>query len=326
MQSLPNLLIEREYRNNRECFVQHALACLIVGGRPPGSNKAAAPSPRGRKFLNRLDNAAFGRSDWTSEVRFVCEFKLPKALDAAENRWPDFGVYDGRRLMLIELKTEYGSVRRGQLQEQVNLARHHHPERRVDLLYIAPDEAVDERVTCTDGKFATLRWAQVASDVLNVWGAESPTLAEHGYAHLFAEYLQQLEPFQTQRIPSPIRGRRTRAAPTDTATIPKTDRADDTHRVVLAAMRCESSKRQQVADVLWPSEAVAESFLVQARTLIQEHNRLAPSPILHASPWVWTPRQRGSALTDSGRATGVELRFSYYKDGNGIDLLTDKTA
>jgi len=33
----------------------------------------------------------------------------------------------------------------------------------------------------------------------------------------------------------------------------------------------------------------------------------------HVRPWVWTPTSGGSALTEIGNRTEVEVRLSYYR-------------
>ena len=49
---------------------------------------------------------------------------------------PDWAVLTANRLWMIELKTEPGSHRRGQLHGYFELGRHYNPDKSLDLTYL----------------------------------------------------------------------------------------------------------------------------------------------------------------------------------------------
>ena len=76
---------------------------------------------------------------------------------------PDYGVLWPDRLWMVELKTEHASHRAGgQLAAYFELARHHFPTLRLDLLYLTPPMPSVELPAPPGSCFADLRWGDVA--------------------------------------------------------------------------------------------------------------------------------------------------------------------
>lgn len=137
--TFPNFLWLREerWKQGREGFAQYALACLFLGQPPAGWNKAGRLSERGRRLLDLLDETYFQPSE--KEPEFFWEFKLVKLPEDKENGWPDLAFTWQDRLLILELKTEAGSHRDGQIDWYMRIAAHNHSDKRIDLVYLTVD-------------------------------------------------------------------------------------------------------------------------------------------------------------------------------------------
>lgn len=123
-------------RLGHEEYVQRLLTMLILDAPYPRWNSAHPPSPRGAQFLESLEELSYGDAGPWTEPDFVDELDLPGRHDGERGSAPDWAVRDGRRLWMIELKTEAGSHRPAQLPAYYELGRHHHPAHRIDLTYL----------------------------------------------------------------------------------------------------------------------------------------------------------------------------------------------
>jgi hypothetical protein len=170
---------QRLAKAGREYYAQFMLACLVLGDRPPGWNLAARPSDRGMGLLERIDPFV-DRSGERPD--FYWEFRLAARHDGEDNGWPDLAAVWPDRVLLFELKTEPGSVREGQVDRYLDLALHHFPASRVDLLYITRDRVP----TAPPGlparaRHTTTTWDLVADHIEATWAdAHDPDGAEHG--------------------------------------------------------------------------------------------------------------------------------------------------
>ncbi len=79
-----------------------------------------------------LDVLAF-KSPTTPTV-LVDEFELLSRHAGEAAWWPDYAAVGDDRLLMVELKGERGSHTPGQCERYLDLARHHHLQRSVDLL------------------------------------------------------------------------------------------------------------------------------------------------------------------------------------------------
>ena len=78
-----------------------------------------------------------------------------------------------------------------------------------------------------------------------------------------------------------------------------------------AAHSCESSSDQIAAELAISTVTEAHVLKRRIEAMLVAYNVGAKTPILHAKPWVWTPKSSGQPMTASGREFGVEIRFSY---------------
>lgn len=265
-------------RYGREEYVQEMLACLIVGGEPPKWNQSVRATARGERLLRHIASRA--DLEMAQDAYFVNEFELLRRADGYPSGWPDFGFYTDTELLLIELKTEPGSHRLGQLAYYDELAKHHHPAKRRRLVYLTPplrSSAIHDAVETTH-----LLLDEVRPLITEIWtGAPDD---ERRLSDYIVDFLHRLnEPWAT---PAPTRPM---PAPNDLRAL-----ADETAR----------DGRQRAADVDWASPTDAE----RARIDLRDELNAAGMPV---QAWIWNQATSGGkALTDAGARVGIELRFS----------------
>ena len=85
---------------------------------------------------------------------------------------------------MIELKTEPGSHRRGQLHGYFELGRHYNPDKSLDLTYLTgpltkPPPGLGEAM-----RYAHVEWSQALPLVQGVWGDRYERPARRGGAHV----------------------------------------------------------------------------------------------------------------------------------------------
>src|SRR5262245_26546753 len=120
----------------REEYVQRLLTQLILDADYPRWNAESTPSADGRRFLAMLEELSFGSAGSWDDPVFIDELDLPKRSDDEKGSAPDQALRDGKRLWLIELKTEAGSHRADQLPAYFELGGHHYPSHQLDLTYL----------------------------------------------------------------------------------------------------------------------------------------------------------------------------------------------
>ena len=129
--------LRRRLKLGREEFCQRLITTLIVGGSYPRWNSRSRPTPQGERFLALLFDLA-GHDGWQPDPTFVDELELRPRHDDERGGAPDWAVLWADRTWLIELKTEAGSHRPGQLPLYADLGRHHFPGTEVLIGYVTP--------------------------------------------------------------------------------------------------------------------------------------------------------------------------------------------
>jgi hypothetical protein len=309
---------QRLAKAGREYYAQFMLACLVLGDRPPGWNVAAQPSDQGMRLLERIDPfpvGAMGRPD------FYWEFRLAARHDGEDNGWPDLAAVWPERVLLFELKTEPGSVREGQVDRYLDLALHHFPSARVDLLYITRDRvpSVPPGLPAR-ARYATTTWDLIADHIEATWA--DPPGPDGGAAQVFVQHLRTIITAGTRPDTStgaPARGGRPAGADAGppvglgSSAVPGKQAAPDLDEALEVAAQVEADGRQRAYPYRWPSRDAAEGFRQQLTARLSEEARAGRPRIAHARPWVWVSSSTGRALGQAGEETGIELRFSYYK-------------
>jgi hypothetical protein len=316
---IPDPAVEQERLANagREYFAQFMLASLAIGERPPGWNKPASVSPTGWELLRRLDPWELA----TSPPEFYWEFRLPPRHGQERSGWPDLAAVWPDRLLLIELKTEPGSVREGQVDWYFQLALTGWPGLRVDLLYVTRDRVPDAPRGLPDrAHYATTTWDSVRDRISQAYGRHRSGLAGYPDGKSVGWFLEWLraELGQSKPVSSPA----TSGPSPSTSTVgltkagqPALDvqpRADLAATLAVAGL-VEADRKQRALDLEVASRGDAEPL---RDTIVDELGRRAAADepcAVHVRPWVWTSASGGRALTPGGERHGVEVRLSYYR-------------
>ncbi|MFC4529344.1 hypothetical protein [Sphaerisporangium dianthi] len=300
---IPDPDIERSKlaRAGREWFAQLMLASLLIGDRPARMNTPYAICPQGRVLLDLLDpNHRAGGSQPT----VYWEFKLDALRPGQQNRWPDLALRWPDRVLLVELKTETGSVRERQVDEYLQLGLHHYPDAFVDLLYITRDRVPSSPSGLPErAQYATTTWAQVADAIRSSWIDADADGRLH--ASRFATWLKaDLLAGKPWRTETPV---------VTSMPVTATGQVDEMAQAMDLATQVQTDQRQRAVPGVFATKNEADDF----RDVLQKElvRRAASGDVRvdHVRAWVWTRSSLGTALTDGGKASGVEVRLSYYR-------------
>jgi len=162
--NLPDPDAERARLQGLESWAHYMLSSILAGGRPPGWNKPHTPSAFGEDLVRLIDEQAFGTSR-PDRPELYWEFKLNKRPEDAQNGWPDNAFVWSDRLLMIEIKTEPGSVRDGQVSWYLQLGDVNHPGRQVDLLFLTRDPVAAPQDIPAGARYANLTWADLVETV-----------------------------------------------------------------------------------------------------------------------------------------------------------------
>ena len=152
----------------REEYCQRMLTSLIIGGPYPKWNSKNIPSESGFKFLKSLHHLSFG-SDIEKPIEFIDEFDLPGKSINESGGAPDYAVFWDNHLWIIELKTESSSHRNDQLPMYLELANHHYPKLKLEMLYITPSMVRIESAGLDDHSFSHLFWSEASPLINKIW-------------------------------------------------------------------------------------------------------------------------------------------------------------
>jgi hypothetical protein len=303
----------------REEILQRLVTMLILGLYPRWDSRTP-PTHDGLRFLDMLDELAYGESGGLDGAVFIDEFKLPARPVDNESAWPDYAVLTDDRLWIIELKTERGSHRPTQLPWYVELARHHYPDHRLDLTYLTGSFTYPPVEMPAGSRYAHLAWADVLPLVSAVWGPADPAGAavEQRVVADIDSIVRSIgvswESWKAARLadaPS-IEGRAATAAPA-VAALREEEPAGADDPVVTAvglAKLTGDDRRQRALDFaagsLWDLAALRDLVNADIRA-----TAAAGSGLGLVKAWVWRSESSGgSPLTGAGADTGYELRLS----------------
>jgi hypothetical protein len=250
------------------------------------------PTERGWRFLDDLfRSCGWPAEDQKSHAQFFSEFELPRRHEDEVSGWPDFAVRSPTRLAIIELKTEAGSHRRGQLAHYADLSAHHYPDHSRQLGYITPplrSSAQHDPVPV-----AHLTWEKVAPVVRATW-MDSNDDTEAYAASVLVDLLDRL-------------GERWTALPASTTApqpTPSEAVAQASEQLLAVAHLVADDGRQRAANVDWPDADVMDDTRLHLRDDLRGRG-------IPVQPWIWRAATSGGrALTESGQRYGYELRLS----------------
>ncbi|WP_248965291.1 hypothetical protein [Sphaerisporangium perillae] len=301
--AIPDPAVERVKlaRAGREWFADVMLTSLLLGHRPRRFNTPYKLSPRGRHLLSLLDPAA---DDIDGDPGVYWEFKLNALQPGQENRWPDLAFHWPDRLLIVELKTEAGSVRERQVDEYIQLGLHHYPDIRVDFLYITRDRVprppsdLPERTN-----YSTTTWEHVAQAIHTAWGSLDGDGGLH--ASQFVEWIQvELMAGKPWKTDVPMTPPPSVEAPSD---------ADALSEAMRIAELVQADRKQRALPYEFTSKSEAEDFRSALREELVHRAANGDDAVTNVRPWVWTTASSGEALSEGGHASGVEVRLSYYR-------------
>lgn len=89
--------------------------------------------------------------------------------------------------------------------------------------------------------------------------------------------------------------------------------ADPLAEAIRIAELVQSDQRQRAVPYGFTSKREADDFRSVLRDELVRRADGGDLRADHVRPWVWTTDSSGSALTEEGRASGVEVRLSYYQ-------------
>ena len=274
----------------REEYVQRLLTMLILEAPYPRWNSRSHPSDRGLAFLQALEHLSFDEVGSWSEPHFVDELDLPRRHDDEPGSAPDWALLDGERLWMIELKTEAGSHRRGQLPGYYELGRHHFPAHRIDLTYLTGPLAKEPPGVPGGSRFAHVTWDDVFPLVAETWSESF-----HDHVVMIGAVLADLgTPWQQWRA------ERLAAAPTEPE--------DPVAAGMTLARETAQDGQQRAVDVPVDDLEALQRARVELRDALQREGGLEC-----VKPWVWQTTSGGRPLTSYGAEVGYELRLSWYR-------------
>jgi hypothetical protein len=316
--AIPNLLIEFEnFRHSREGFAQIILALQLVGNRPIKWNTPYPLGEFGRNLLQAIYTREFQMDLPLAEAQVYWEFKLSKQTDEG-TCWPDLAVRTEQRIILFELKTEAGSIREGQVDEQLALGRHHFPALEVDMIYITTDPIDGAPLVDPRSRYLNLTWSAIADIERSV---SVGVAEEQAILAMICDYLDGLQGIssrQKQRKKSKSQATLATNTQSEVVMLAASALVDkegqiDYDAVLQAFRRTESTRNQQALDLPCKSPNDARRLIDEIERRIKVSNQDASlTPILHTRAWVWTPESRGVAMTESGGINDVEVRVSRY--------------
>ena len=268
----PHVLLRR-LRLGREEYCQRLLTMLILDGSYPRWNTRSVPGPDGLAWLRALDSLSFGSSELTEDAVFVDELDLPARSVDEPGCAPDYAVFAGDRLWIIELKTERGSHRRGQIPAYFELGGHHYPNLRIDLTYLTPVMPVVSDVSPTGSRFAHLTWGQAIPLVREVW--RDATGEQQAVRDALIEALGSMgTPWGTWR---------------------QTTLEDVTNLALHQARATAADGRQRALE--YPAQSLEE--MQELRVAVRDALTKAGQPGDDAvTPWLWNAQTSGRASPD----------------------------
>ncbi len=298
--SFVNVIDERERIQGSEGYAQYILASLIMGCPPPGYNKGRTPSESGQQLIERIWNRCFGGDLNETVENFFWEFCLNSIKPDDPDRWPDLAAITPSRVILFELKTLSGSIREGQVDEQIQLGKYNHPESLVDMIYITADPVEGSPDLPSGCSYSNVTWSGVAEDIAAIWNQQRGP--ESDVARQYLDYLNRRYGVKT------IADRDSDSVEVDYVNEMLGNGLCD---ALIRMLEVESSSQTVAIEFPGRSPKDARRFVDEIELMVGRYNEVAPSPIRNAKPWVWQPSSTGEPQTKQGREMGVELRVAY---------------
>lgn len=288
--------------SSREESVQQLLAQLLLG-RTPADFMRYPLTTAGHRVITAIWRRAF--HDVPSEIDwFVSEYELPVPPEWRDEirltyRAPDFACGVGNRILIIELKTEWGSYAKAQITDFLRLARRLHPDAHIDLLLL--EERIRGASQDLDGRqrYAEMTWSQLASILrtevpeqdlaIGLYRFLDTSLAGGSAAQSGATCASQ--PQSLSQATAPLRALIATAV-------------DQALRMA-PALEAAPTDTRLARGIDVPFESVADLRVAE----VSVREALEATGHAGISTWLWRTTSSGPPATPAGRDSGFELRL-----------------
>lgn len=273
------------FKFGREEYCQRMLTSLILAGPYPKWNSRNTASERGKAFLGQLYANSYG-IELCDEFEFVDEFNLPAVDTDAKDGAPDYAVITPDRLWIIELKTEAKSHRKDQMPYYEYLARHHYPDKSLDMLYLTSEMKRQDPASYLQSRYTHLYWSEIVDLIDEIWSA-----SEH-------QEERDLSTALTRELTNLKR-------PTKTFS----EEAAVIREAIKLAVEVQQDGKQRAVEV---TVGGLQELIDTRKRLSDALDRDFATP--NVKPWIWYQTSSGGKpLTKLGWSVGCELRLSRYK-------------
>lgn len=288
--------------SSREESVQQLLAQLLLG-RTPADFIRYPLTAAGQRVVTAIWRTAF--HDAPDEVDwFVSEYELPVPPEWRDEirltyRAPDFACGTGNRILIIELKTEWGSYTKAQITDFIRLARRLHPDADIDLLLL--EERIRGASRDLDGRqrYAEMTWSELASIIRAAIPEQDLAV---GLCRFLDASLAGGSAAQTgARSFNQLPGGSEATAPLHALIATAVDQA----LRMAPALEAAPTDTKVARGIDVPFESVAD--LRVAELAVRE--ALGAAGHAGISTWLWRTSSSGTPATPAGRASGFELRL-----------------
>jgi hypothetical protein len=261
------------------------------------------PTPEGMRVVKAIWEAALGDCPTGNIDWLVSEYALPVPEEWREEigliyRAPDFVCGAANRILIIELKTEWGSYSTAQITDFLRQARRLHPDADIDLILLEERHRGVHRELDSGQGYAEMTWAQLAA----LLRAELPG---HDLATRLCDFLDLSLPGTTTAVPA-VASVEESASQGDLVTT-----AIDQALHIAPALEADpgNANLTRGIDVPFASERDAR----EAETAIRK--ALVNAGHSGVSTWLWRRASGGTPATPAGRDTSMELRIQPRSQG-----------
>ncbi len=296
--NLPDPDSERRRLQGLESWAHFMLSSVLAGGRPPGWNRRHGPSEFGREVIRVIDEMTFG-DNRADPPDLYWEFRLDKRPQDDQNGWPDIAMAWPDRIMLVELKTDPGSIRDGQLDWYLQLGAVNHPNSQIDMLFITRDPVPEPPPDMPTGaRYANLTWRGLAGELTTI-----SEICDDGDRQVISRYIEMLDELG---VLDAGESRATPPTPTVATTATPDGWLDQAVAIAGSTARDGVQRALDVRFASWDEVKLAADRV---------RDSLDGTPAAdHVQAWRWRTASSGEPLTTSGAEVGWELRFSRLND------------
>lgn len=174
--------------SSREESIAAALDRLMTGLPTVGYNHRFKPAGPAAIGFNELRRRAFGDVETGDPIEVISEgtWPLPSHLITGKRKGcsPDWVIVWANTILIVEFKTEKGSMGRRQVEEQLAVMRYHHPATPLLHLYVTPMPASFQPHLEEGMSYRNTNWEEFVAPLVAPFGAEPDAVALSRYVAL----------------------------------------------------------------------------------------------------------------------------------------------